>query len=111
MPLPPPISSTESGRGPGSWKSPSAGESPTTSPGSARSTRKLETSPSGWRLVVISIVAPRPSALVAGAVDLNREVDELAGAEAVPDAVRAQLQGDALLGPVVDRDDLGPALA
>ena len=53
----------------------------------------------------------RVAAGVADAVDLDRDLDELAGAEALPGAVGAQGQGDAVRGAVLDRDDLGPALA
>ena len=53
----------------------------------------------------------RVAALVANAVDLDRHVEELPGAEAPPNAVRAQRQRHALLGPPLDPDDLGPALA
>ena len=53
----------------------------------------------------------RVAAPVPGPVDLDRHLDELARPEALPGAVRAQGQGDALLGPALDRDHLGPALA
>src|ERR1044072_6948311 len=48
---------------------------------------------------------------MADAVDLDRHVHELAGAEPAPGTVRAQRQGHALLRPAFHRDDLGPALA
>ena len=51
------------------------------------------------------------AAPVADAVDLDRHLYELAGPEALPGPVRTQRQGDALLGSVLDRRHLGPALA
>ena len=48
---------------------------------------------------------------MADAVDLDRDLDELPGVEALPGAVGAQGQGRRALGPAVDGDDGGAALA
>ena len=111
MPLPAPIRRIESGRGSGRWKSPSACERPSTMPGAGVVGEEVRDQPLGVALDRDLQLAAgalggggRVAAGVADAVDLDRDLDELAGAEALPDAVGAQGQGDALLGAALGRE-------
>ena len=117
MPLPPETNRMRRGRIAGSTKSPPTESRPTTMPGRAWSHRYVDTTPPSWRPIVSSMwralsrTCRRVAPGAAAPVDLDGEVDVLAGPETSERAIRFQGQRDAAGRLPPHRDDLRAGLA
>ena len=117
MPLPPLISSRCSGRSRRQDEVTVGRRQPDHHPGVRRAVQEAGDPALGMRLDGDLDAVGRMrgtgggvAARLAHAVDLDRQADELPGAEALPVLVRAQGQRDAVGGLAPDLDDLGPRL-